>query len=36
MQSLEAFKRKMALYDTSALDAKDDGYDFVVELFYDV
>ena len=31
MQSLEAFKRKMALYDTSALDAKfdDDGVDFI-------
>ena len=30
MQSLKAFKRKMALYDTSALDAKDDGFDFGV------
>ena len=34
MQSLEAFKQKMALYDTSALDANVDGVDFGVQLYY--
>ena len=35
-QGLQYFKRKMALYDTSSPNAKVDGVDFGVKLFYDI